>query len=69
MTGIRAWLTPSALNLVVDTRSDPQLELWGAKRSAGMFTQVYERKLRVAAANGKPAASGVAEAASAGNMA
>ena len=69
VTGIRAWLTPAALNLVVETRSDPQLELWGAKRSAGMFNQVYERKLRVAAANGQPEGAGVAEAASAGHPA
>lgn len=46
---MRTRLTPTKLEIVIGTKGDPQLEIWGGRRSGDLFEMVYGRKVNVSA--------------------
>jgi exopolyphosphatase/guanosine-5'-triphosphate,3'-diphosphate pyrophosphatase len=42
-------LAKKQLKLMLETKSDPQLDAWGARRGGDLFEQLYERKVLVEA--------------------
>jgi len=48
VVAMRARLTADALHLLLSTKEDPQLEVWGAEEEGGLFEEAFDRRLRVA---------------------
>ena len=44
-------LTDDALRLSIQTKADPQLEVWAARRGAGLFRRTFERSVAVTVAD------------------
>jgi exopolyphosphatase/guanosine-5'-triphosphate,3'-diphosphate pyrophosphatase len=45
-------LSGDALRLTIQTKADPQLEVWAARRGAGLFRRTFERAVAVEVAGG-----------------
>ena len=48
---LRVTLTDEALELAVETKGDPQLEMWAAEGEGALFEEVFDREVRVSAAS------------------
>jgi exopolyphosphatase/guanosine-5'-triphosphate,3'-diphosphate pyrophosphatase len=44
---VRCRVSDKAVELVVSAASDPELEVWGARRKGDLFAEVFGRKLRI----------------------
>jgi exopolyphosphatase/guanosine-5'-triphosphate,3'-diphosphate pyrophosphatase len=49
VTGVRVRVSPSLVLVRLTTRSDPELELWGARRKRDLFEKAFGRELEVSA--------------------
>jgi exopolyphosphatase/guanosine-5'-triphosphate,3'-diphosphate pyrophosphatase len=43
ITGLRARVTRHGVEVILKSRGDAELELWGARRKVGLFTDLFER--------------------------
>lgn len=51
---LRVDLEKDALEIRIETRGDPQLEIWGGRRSSDLFEKTFGRRVRIAAAAIQP---------------
>jgi exopolyphosphatase/guanosine-5'-triphosphate,3'-diphosphate pyrophosphatase len=47
VTALRASLSPSELRIAVETKGDPQLEVWAAGQDGSLFERAFDRRLVV----------------------
>ncbi|MFW5972715.1 MAG: HD domain-containing protein [Bacteroidota bacterium] len=47
VTLVRTRLSPRSFDIVIETKSDPQLEIWGGRRGSDLFERQFGRKVRI----------------------
>ncbi|MEX0747184.1 MAG: Ppx/GppA phosphatase family protein [Rhodothermales bacterium] len=47
VTAMRANLDTETLDIEIETKGDPQLEIWSARRASDMFESTFKRKVRI----------------------
>jgi exopolyphosphatase/guanosine-5'-triphosphate,3'-diphosphate pyrophosphatase len=51
---LRADIDEKAMNILIETKGDPQLEIWSARRASDLFVDTFQREVLITAAITKP---------------
>jgi exopolyphosphatase/guanosine-5'-triphosphate,3'-diphosphate pyrophosphatase len=51
---LRADIDEKAMNILIETKGDPQLEIWSASRASDLFVDTFQREVLITAAKTKP---------------
>lgn len=54
VTHIRTRLTERRFEIILSTKADPQMEIWGGRRGTDLFEKVFDRKVRLTADDHQP---------------